>query len=74
LSHKHSNSHKPDFLTVIEAGNEVFGLTKPTSAPATEIKTQKSKLKTFSLPPLVKKPSPSDTGLGEFIDPTEKVP
>jgi len=35
-----------------------------------------SKLKTqnFLLSPLVKKSSPSDTGLGEFIGPLEEVP
>jgi hypothetical protein len=36
--------------------------------------THTSKLKTSLLPPLVKKPSPSDTVLGELIDPREKVP
>jgi len=49
--------------------NEVFGLNNPVSAPATELIAQN-----FLLPPLVKMPSPSDTGLEEFIDPREKVP
>ena len=57
------------FFNSCRGFEQSIGIKQPVSAQATQLLTQN-----FILPPLVKKPSPSDTGLGEFIDHREKVP